>query len=124
MIVTVALVTSRQLRTRDASLPVRVGVIAFAAAVLLGTALTALTATQIDFDYGIRCDWGGSRGLLAVTYWLALALGGVAFGAITAHRRHHGDVGARHLFAGLAVGTVTLVVLAELIALGLGCYGR
>jgi hypothetical protein len=121
---TVALVTSHQLRAREVASPWRIGMIALGASVLFALVLGVVLFVELTGRSEIQCESGASRVLLGLTDLLAIALAGVALGALAADRKRNGGSLWWQVPTGIAVVVVTLVVLAEILAVGLSCWGR
>lgn len=124
LILAVALVTSQQLRAREVSSPWRVGMIALGASVLFTFVLAVVLFVELTGRSETQCESGASRVLLGLTDLLAVALGGVALGALAADRKRNGGTLWWQVPTGIAVVAVTLVVIAETLAIGLSCWGR
>lgn len=124
LILAVALVTSQQLRAREVSSPWRVGMIALGASVLFTLVLAVVLFVELTGRSETQCESDASRVLLGLTDLLAVALGGVALGALAADRKRNGGTLWWQVPTGIAVVAVTLVVIAETLAIGLSCWGR
>lgn len=124
LILAVALVTSQQLRAREVSSPWRVGMIALGSSVLFTLVLAVVLFVELTGRSETQCESDASRVLLGLTDLLAVALGGVALGALAADRKRNGGTLWWQVPTGIAVVAVTLVVIAETLAIGLSCWGR
>ena len=109
LMLVVALVSAYQLRARKVQSLGRVAVIAFCANVLLALVLAVV----------LLRDSGSSRVVFGLSFWLAVLLGGVAFGAIAADRSRRSRILPWHVATGIAVVATTCVVLAEAVAPGI-----
>lgn len=124
LILAVALVTSQQLRAREVSSPWRVGMIALGSSVLFTLVLAVVLFVELTGRSETQCESDASRVLLGLTDLLAVALGGVALGALATDRKRNGGTLWWQVPTGIAVVAVTLVVIAETLAIGLSCWGR
>ncbi len=72
----------------------------------------------------MECGGSSTRWWLALAHFGWLALGGIGLGGVAADRAQTGRLLARHDVLAVGAVLVALVVLAEVLFLGLSCYGR
>jgi hypothetical protein len=123
VVLVVALIVRRLLIRWAPPSPLRIGLLAVGGAAVLATLVAVAALAQIEDGY-LECPGGANRGTLAVAYWLACALGGIALGAVAADRARGGGTLAHHVSLSIGAIALTLVLLTELLFVGLSCYGR